>query len=127
MQFDREAPVIIVRVLLVGSTGEAEIEMALDTGATYTIVPWDIAEQLGYDPRAPGETVDLTTVSSMERAPVITLEAVEVLGVRAERVKTICHDLPSGARVAGLLGLSFLKETNLYVRFKEGLLELIDP
>ena len=33
MQFDREAPVIIVTVLLVGSMGEAEIEMALDQQA----------------------------------------------------------------------------------------------
>lgn len=127
MRFDRDASVIVVKALLVGSKGDAQVDMALDTGATYTIVPWDVAEELGYDPVASRERVNLVTVSGTEGAPLITLEAVEVLGLRVPDVKVACHDLPHGSRVAGLLGLSFLREADLLIRFKDGELQLVDP
>ena len=31
--------------------------MALDTGATYTMIPWEIAEALGYQPQRSKEKV----------------------------------------------------------------------
>jgi len=38
-RFDKEAPIIVLRVTLVGEVIEKKIDMALDTGATYTMVP----------------------------------------------------------------------------------------
>jgi clan AA aspartic protease (TIGR02281 family) len=127
MRFERDAPVILLNVLLVGPRAEVEVDMALDTGATYTMIPWDLAERLGYDPAGSRERANLVTASGTERVPLITLGAVEALGVRVTDVKVACHDLPPTSRVQGLLGLSFLREANLFVRFKDGELELQDP
>ena len=49
----------------------ARPKMALDTGATYTMIPWDIAEVLGYDPGASKDRVSLITASGVEKAPLI--------------------------------------------------------
>lgn len=67
------------------------------------------------------------TASGVEQAPVVSLEAVETLGIRVNQVKVACLDLPEQSRVIGLLGLSFLRETIVSINFKEGLLDLMRP
>jgi len=49
--FDPELPVIAVDITLEGKTDtKRRIRVVLDTGATYTMIPWEIAEALGYKP-----------------------------------------------------------------------------
>ncbi|MBI2913171.1 MAG: retroviral-like aspartic protease family protein [Chloroflexi bacterium] len=86
-----------------------------------------IAEALGYDPAASRRTVEVTTVSTVEVAPVITVQAVRALGFQVENVDMLCHDLPPASRVQGLLGLSFLKNFDVDLHFKRRVLELRDP
>jgi predicted aspartyl protease len=46
--FDPELPVIAVDITLEGKTDtKRRIRVVLDTGATYTMIPWEIAEALG--------------------------------------------------------------------------------
>jgi len=123
-RFDTEAPIIVLRVTLVGEEIEKKIDMALDTGATYTMVPWDIAEVLGYKPELSKERVPMITASGVEKAPLIALKSLNVLGMTAHSIKTIVHDLPEKSYVDGLLGLSFLKRFKLSLDFRNGILEL---
>ena len=53
--------------------------MALDTGATFVMIPWDVAERLGYDPTISDERISITTASTVEKVPLITLEEIDVL------------------------------------------------
>jgi len=99
--------------------------MALDTGATYTIAPWDIAAALGYEPERSKERVDMVTASGVERAPLITLESVSLGGEEIEKVQALVHDLPPRSYVDGLLGLSFLRNFRLSLDFERGILKLI--
>ena len=46
---DPYAPVITLYAEIKGAI-IARVKVALDTGATYTLIPWDIAETLGYEP-----------------------------------------------------------------------------
>lgn len=48
-KFDPKSPVITLYATL-SYLQTRRILMALDTGATYTIIPWDIAEAIGYEP-----------------------------------------------------------------------------
>jgi len=126
MRLDPNLPVIPLRVVLGGPSGEIEVEMALDTGATYAMVPWDISQKLGYDPAVSRERAKLVTASTTEIAPLITLDYMEVLGVRIPGIQVACHDLPPTSKVQGLLGLSYLKNCNLSLRYKDSQLELED-
>lgn len=51
VKFDPEQPIIVLDITLQGKAGATRrVRMALDTGATYTMIPWEIAEALGYEP-----------------------------------------------------------------------------
>jgi len=127
MRLDPEASLIVVTVALTGDAGTRLVDMALDTGATYVMIPWHTAEALGYDPAVSRSRINLTTASSVEVAPLITLKSVKALGVEVQNVDAICHDLPPGSRVEGLLGLSFLKHLDINLHFKAKDLEAKDP
>lgn len=122
-RFDPESPVIVMYARLSNSETR-RITLALDTGATYTMVPWEIAEALGYEPALSKERMVITTASGIERAPLITIDSIGVLGKEARNVECIVHDLPVASRVDGLLGLSFLKKFKICMDFREGVMEI---
>jgi len=125
LNFDPESSVIVITPTFIGTNDKKKkIDMALDTGATYTMIPWGIAEVLGYTPELKKERIELITASGVEKAPLITLKSISILKKKAEDVKTIVHDLPPKSYVDGLLGLSFLKQFKLTIDFKKGILEL---
>ncbi len=103
------------------------MRMALDTAATYLMLPVDVAQFLGYELKKPKARINLTTASGTVQAPLIVLERVRVLGQEARRVEAVCRDLPPGSTVDGLLGLSFLKHFDTDVHYKRQTLELRDP
>jgi len=46
LNFDRQSPVITIDITLESERGiKRRIKVALDTGATYTMIPWEIAER----------------------------------------------------------------------------------
>jgi predicted aspartyl protease len=68
--FDPQSPNIPVDITLEGKSGaKRRIRVALDTGATYTMIPWEIAEALGYEPAIAKEKVTLITAGGVETAP----------------------------------------------------------
>jgi len=99
------------------------VRMALDTGATYLMVPWHVVEVLGYSPAKVRKKISITTASGTEIAPLLTLDKVKVLGWPVEKIQAICHDLPPQSPVDGLLGLSFLKWFDIDLHFQRGKLE----
>jgi predicted aspartyl protease len=49
INFDAQSPVIAIDITLESEGGiKRRIRVALDTGAMYTMIPWEIAEALGY-------------------------------------------------------------------------------
>jgi predicted aspartyl protease len=62
INFDPQSPVIAVDITLEGEgVIKRRIKVALDTGATYTMIPLEIAEALGYKPEISKEKVTLIT------------------------------------------------------------------
>jgi len=122
-KLNQDAPVITLYARLSNSQTR-RIMMALDTGATYVMIPWDIAEALGYKPAYSKQKIDITTASGTEKAPLITVSGVSVLGKEARDVSCVVHDLPETSRVDGLLGLSFLRDFEIRLDFRNGTLEI---
>lgn len=125
LKFDPTAPVILISPLLEGENGlKRKTKMVLDTGATYVMISWKLAEALKLEPQKTKKWVDLTTASAVERTPVIKVKAITVLGKRVKNVEVAIKNLPEESRVDGLLGLSFLKNFDLRIDFENGVLEL---
>jgi len=125
MSFNTKAPVIMLTILLEGKgNSKQKIRMALDTGATYTMVPWKTAEILGLEPELSKERIEIITASGVEKTPLVTLKSIVVLGKRIEGVEAVVHDLPPKSYVDGLLGVKSLVELKLKIDFSEGILEV---
>ncbi len=115
---------ILVNAELFGPSGSAVLRLALDTGATKTMINTEHLQAIGYDPSSESDRVRVTTGSGIELAPVISLQRIKA--VRQERIElpVLAHTLPPTAGIDGLLGLDFLRDRRLVIDFKLGKLSL---
>ncbi len=124
--FDPTQGLIVIPTRLHGFHTDTIVRLALDTGATSSMINWDVAVLLGYDPASSKERIQVTTCSGVEFAPRIVVKKVEVLGRSLENFPILCHTLPPSATVDGLLGLDFFRGVRLVVNLKEGIVALGD-
>lgn len=118
--FDPKAGIVLVKTKIYGPTGDTIVNLALDTGATWTLISWETAVLIGYDPASIQERIAITTGSGIEYCPQLNLLRVEVLGKSVSSLGVLCHTLPPTSRVDGLLGLNFLRRFNVSLNFKQG-------
>ena len=103
-----------------GPAGSAVLRLALDTGATGTVVNVGLLVAVGYDPALSPDRVQVTTGSGVEFVPSITLEKIRSLGQDRIDFPVLGHTLPPSAGVDGLLGLDFLRDQRLTLDFRDG-------
>lgn len=92
LKFDKEVSVIVVYVKIKAQDIVLEPKMALDTGATYVMISWDMAEKLGLKPELSRERIETVTASGVEKVPLVELPYVSVLGKEARNIKAIVYD-----------------------------------
>ena len=119
-----DARLIVVNAELTGPTGSTRARVALDTGATCTMLRLDLIASIGYDPSASRERFPFVTGSAMQAAPRLRLDRLLALGQERRGMLVVCHTLPSAAMVDGLLGLDFFRDRELCLDFRAGALTL---
>lgn len=124
IEFDKDKPIIVVMVRIKNKGEVRDLKMALDTGATFCMVPWKVAEVLDLQPEMSKDKIDMTTASGIVTVPKVTADSIVVSNKVVSNVELLVHDLPPKSYVDGLIGLSFLKNFSLYINFKEGYFEL---
>jgi len=124
LPFDPKEGLIVVPTRLRGPSGDTVVRLALDTGATGSVVSSDVVVLLGYDPATAPERVRMTTGSGVEFAPRVVIEKIEALGEEQQNFPVVCHTLPSSATVDGVLGLDFFRGRRLVLDFRMGLVTL---
>jgi clan AA aspartic protease (TIGR02281 family) len=127
VKLDPQCSLITVEVEIFKGRKSRIVRMALDTGATYLLVPRSVLEGVGYRQASARTKIGVTTASGTERVPFVTLQRVAVLGKSVSKVPAICHDLPPQSPVDGLLGLSFLRWFDIDLHFRKGRLDLRGP
>ena len=118
--FDPHQGLIIVPAELWGPNGSAVLRLALDTGATGTVVNTGMLVALGYDPALIPDRIQVTTGSGVEFAPRVLLDRIMVLGRVSAGFPVLGHTLPSSAGIDGLLGLDFFRGFSLTIDFRTG-------
>ena len=122
--FDPQEGLVIIRAELWGPLGSSVLRLALDTGATGTLINTAMLVAIGYDPGATMDRVEVTTGSGVEFVPRLELQRISTLGIVRERLRVLAHTLPPSAAVDGLIGLDFMRERALVINFREGTIEL---
>jgi predicted aspartyl protease len=101
------------------------LRLALDTGATGTVVNVWMLVAVGYDPVLVPDRIQVTTASGVEFVPRIILNKLEALGQERTGFPVLCHTLPPSTGVDGLLGLDFFRGQRLTIDFSNGQLTLV--
>lgn len=122
--FDPHKGLIIVRAEVEGPTGVAVLRLALDTGATGSLINAGMLVSVGYDPALSPNRSQVTTGSGVEFVPSITVSKIIALGQERADLVVLCHTLPPSASVDGLLGLDFLRGQSLSIDFHSGRIAL---
>jgi len=120
LDFDPEEGLIVIPTRLWGQSGDVIVQLALDTGATGSIVNWDILVFLGYDPAIVPERIQMTTGSGVEFVPRIVIDKIQALGQQRQNFPVLCHTLPPSTTVDGVLGLDFFRGKRLVLDFSSG-------
>ena len=122
--FNARRGLIIVRAELFGPSGSIVLRLALDTGATATMVNVGPLAAVGYDPSLAVARVQVTTGSGVEYVPRIEVSRIKVLGQERVDFSMLSHTLPPSAGIDGLLGLDFLRGRKLRIDLAKGHLSL---
>jgi predicted aspartyl protease len=96
------------------------MQLALDTGATTTVINVAMLVAIGYDPALSANRIQVTTGSGVEFAPQVELMRLTALGQERYGLQVLAHTLPPTSGVDGLLGLDFLRGLRLSVDFRAG-------
>ncbi len=118
--FDQQPGLIVVHAELWGPSGSAVLRLALDTGATGSVVNVGMLVAVGYDPALVPDRVQVTTGSGVEFVPRVKLDRLLALGQERTGFPVLGHTLPPSAGVDGLLGLDFFRGRNLTIDFHIG-------
>ncbi len=118
--FEPQQGLIIVRAELWGPSGSAVLRLALDTGATGTVVNVGMLVAVGYDPALVPDRIQVTTGSGVEFVPRVILDKLGALGLERTGFPVLCHTLPPSAGVDGLLGLDFFRGRSVTIDFRSG-------
>ena len=98
--------------------------VALDTGATITTIPSQVATDLEYYLSKLKQQVEIITGGGTAPAKIITVRNLTAIGETVENIDVLCHDLPEKSIVEGLLGLNFLQHFNINISFSTETIEI---
>ncbi len=115
---------VIVVYTIISGTHTKIVKLALDTGATYTIIPFEAAFAIGCNPTASKQKIEIVTASGIEYAPLITIPFIKAFGFELKNLHVACHNLPPRSQVDGLLGLNFLHHFDIGLYFLKKSLEI---
>ena len=123
-RFDATQGLIFVPVKISGPGGTAKLLLALDTGATSTLIAPFHLEAIGYDLGLGQDRVQVTTGSGVEFVVRLRVARISALGRSRRNFPVLGHTLPPSATVDGLLGLDFFRRCRLEIDFRRGSIQL---
>lgn len=122
--FNAAKGLVILPLHVFGPMGDSFADVAVDTGATRTMINADVLVGLGYDPARGTGSTKIITGSGVVYATQLSVEKVEALGVSVSPFTVLCHTLPVGAAVHGILGLDFFRGRCVSFGFRQGFIEV---
>jgi aspartyl protease family protein len=98
--------------LVAATVNGANMPLLFDTGASAVVLSYGDAKKAGIDVAALNFTTPVTTANGTGRAAVVTLDQIDVGGIKRSRVPAFVAD--RGALDGSLLGMTFLETLSRY-------------
>lgn len=123
VRFDTKSRLILVRAIVFGPLGRANLRLAVDTGASRTTIDPIRLEAVGLAASS-SETHKFTTASGIELAPLVTVPRLKSIETEQIGLQVLAYRLPPRATFDGLLGLDFFRDKRLQIDFRRGTIGL---
>lgn len=120
--FNPAERLIFVEAFVVGPVRAAELVLALDTGASRTMIDVESLRSLGCSVDARGGRA--TTASGDVPVGRVSLNRLFALDVERSNFPVNAHPLPPNLGIDGLLGLDFFRGQVLTIDFARGRIDL---
>ena len=98
--------------------------MALDTGASVSMINTARLLAVGYTTTATAGSSTVTTASGSEKAMLFDVSSIDALGARRDRFRVVSYSLPAATGVDGLLGLDFFRDRRPVIDFRKSTVQL---
>jgi clan AA aspartic protease (TIGR02281 family) len=85
------------------------VRMALDTGATVTILSHDVLQNIGFQPDEMQDIVEFGDASQPHTVPKVIVPSFSIGDVTVADLEILCYTLPEKYGLNGLIGLNFLR------------------
>ena len=121
VHFNPQSNLIILDVQI-SYKASRRVKMALDTGASVTVITPQVAKSIGYSEEQLVPSLPMTTASGSEQTAQITLRFAALFSEKIASLDARVFNLPSDLKIDGLLGLNFLRRFNITMNFEQGAL-----
>ena len=101
---------LTIPALLKGPKDSKMLSMIIDSGATTTIIPRELALAIGCNLEEVEEPALIITASGLEFFRLVRIPELICLGCVVRNFEAACHPLPSLLQAGGLLGMDFLRQ-----------------
>ncbi|MDZ7292414.1 MAG: retropepsin-like domain-containing protein [candidate division KSB1 bacterium] len=98
-----------------GKDAIATFIVLVDTGSTYTILPWERLLAIGFEPAFAAGNVKIVTASGIVIAPVFKVEWLSCCGLLLPSFPVVAHTLPAEMSRFGILGMDFLRQAKAHI------------
>jgi predicted aspartyl protease len=122
-KLDTTSGILLCKAKISNKGNSMFLKLAIDTGASITMIPFEGALAIGIDPSKSRRHLEITTANGVIVTPIITIYSFHCFGVEVKNMDVICHNLPPESAVGGLLGLNFLTATGVIIDFSKGTIE----
>ena len=121
-EFNTKKWLILVPVTIKGPVNIVNAIFVLDTGASLTVINNDVLKRAGYKKDDYIEKINTTTASGISGGMIMKVTTICALGLIRRNLKIIAKDLPLTLFVDGLLGIDFLRNKELNLNFRTGII-----
>lgn len=122
--FNPHRGLIVVTALLEGPVTQVTLDVAVDTGATDTVLDLGLLIAAGYDAALAPNQVPMVSGTGMSYVPSLTVTRLTALGQSRATFPVLGHTFPPATSIDGVLGLDFLRGGILTIDFRSGQITL---
>jgi len=116
----RWSNLLILRAFLSNQQELRIVQLLIDTGSSFTVLPSDVLTEIGCNLQEQGQQVSVIAAGGMIRAPKTIVPQFNCLGCLIENFSVVALDLPTRSPAAGLLGMDFLTTVGAVIDVKKG-------
>ncbi len=124
IRFNPHHGLIVIPVELEGPNGVSIVQLAVDTGASVTMIASPLLASVGCVHSQGSRPFQVTTGSGVVSASICLVPRLEALGKAKPRFPVLSHTLPMSASVDGVLGLDFFRGLKLEIDLRSGTIDL---